>query len=92
MKRKPGEPIYLMRHMLGLAMALLASVLFPLLYHRYVEPLSFSTRFVAGLLIALNQTEGRGRFDGTGSRQPKPRVGCKQTAQSVPRGCQSIRR
>ncbi len=53
MKRKPGEPIYLMRHMLGLAMALLASVLFPLLYHRYVEPLSFSTRFVAGLLIAL---------------------------------------
>jgi hypothetical protein len=54
--------------------------------------------------IEQNQTEGRGRpvrvrarfddFGGkaagrTGSNQPKPRVGCRQTAQSVPRGCQS---
>ena len=30
--------------------------------------------------------------DRTGSRQPKPRVGCRQTAQSVPRGCQRRRR
>ena len=53
MKRKPGEPIYLKRHMLGLALAVISPILLPLLYHRYVEPLSFSTRFVAGLLIAL---------------------------------------
>jgi hypothetical protein len=52
MKRKPGEPIYLKRHMLGLALALLASFLLPLLYHRYIEQLSFSTRFIAGLFIA----------------------------------------
>jgi uncharacterized membrane protein YeaQ/YmgE (transglycosylase-associated protein family) len=52
MKRKPGEPIYLKRHMLGLATALLASFLLPLLYHRYIQQLSFSTRFIAGLLIA----------------------------------------
>jgi hypothetical protein len=53
MKRKPGEPIYLRRHMLGLALALVFPILLPLLYHRYVGPLSFATRFVAGLLIAL---------------------------------------
>ncbi len=53
MKRKPGEPIYLKRHMLGLALALLASTLLPLLYHRYIGALSFATRFGAGLLIAV---------------------------------------
>jgi hypothetical protein len=53
MKRKPGEPIYLKRHMLGLALALLSAIFLPLLYHRYVGTLSFATRFIAGLLIAL---------------------------------------
>jgi hypothetical protein len=53
MTRKPGEPIYLKRHMLGLALALIAPILLPFLYHSYVGPLSFVTRFVAGLLIAL---------------------------------------
>lgn len=38
--------------MLGLAMTLLASFLLPLLYHRFIEQLSFSTRFLAGLFIA----------------------------------------
>ena len=52
MKRKPGEPIYLKRHMLGLALALLASFLLPLLYHYYIHQLRFSTRFIAGLFIA----------------------------------------
>ena len=51
--RKPGEPIYLKRHMLGLALAVVSPILLPLLYHRYIGPLSFVTRFVAGLLIAL---------------------------------------
>lgn len=53
MKRKPGEPIYLTRHMLGLALALLSPILLPLLYHHYIGPLSFATRFLAGLFIAL---------------------------------------
>ena len=42
--------------------------------------------------IEQNQTDGRGRFDRTGSNQPKPLLGCRQTAQSVPSGCQSRRR
>ncbi|MDH4187131.1 MAG: hypothetical protein OEV08_09035 [Nitrospira sp.] len=53
MKRKPGEPIYLIHHMLGLACTLAASLLIPLLYHHFVEPLSFITRFTAGLSIAF---------------------------------------
>jgi len=53
MRRKPGEPIYLKRHMLGLASAVVAPILLPLLYHRYITPLSFSTIFVASLTIAL---------------------------------------
>jgi uncharacterized membrane protein (DUF4010 family) len=53
MRRKPGEPIYLKRHILGLALAVIAPILLPLLYHRYIAPLSFDTIFFAGLLIAL---------------------------------------
>jgi uncharacterized membrane protein YeaQ/YmgE (transglycosylase-associated protein family) len=53
MKRKPGEPIYLKRHMLGLALAVVSPILLPLLYHRYVGSLSFTTRFVASLIIAI---------------------------------------
>jgi uncharacterized membrane protein YeaQ/YmgE (transglycosylase-associated protein family) len=53
MRRKPGEPIYLKRHMLGLAAAVVAPILLPLLYHRYITPLSFSTIFAASLIIAL---------------------------------------
>jgi hypothetical protein len=53
MNRKPGEPIYLKRHMLGLALAVVFPILLPLLYHRYIGPLSFATRFVAALLIAV---------------------------------------
>ena len=53
MRRKPGEPIYLKRHMLGLALAVASSILLPLLYHRYVDPLSFTTILIASLIIAL---------------------------------------
>jgi hypothetical protein len=53
MKRKPGEPIYLKRHMLGLALAVVSPILLPLLYHRYIGPLSFDILFAAGLIIAL---------------------------------------
>lgn len=53
MSRKPGEPIYLKRHILGLFLAVVSPILLPLLYHRYISPLSFDTIFIAGLLIAL---------------------------------------
>lgn len=53
MSRKPGEPIYLKRHILGLVLAVVSPILLPLLYHRYISPLSFDTIFIAGLLIAL---------------------------------------
>lgn len=53
MKRKPGEPIYLRRHILGLALAVISPILLPLLYDRYIGPLSFATRFVATLIIAV---------------------------------------
>ncbi len=53
MKRKPGEPIYLKRHILGLTLAVIAPILLPLLYHRYIAPVSFATVFIASLLIAL---------------------------------------
>ena len=53
MGRKPGEPIYLKRHLLGLALAVASSILLPLLYHRYVGPLSFTTILIASLIISL---------------------------------------
>ena len=53
MRRKPGEPIYLKRHILGLTVAVVAPILLPLLYHRYIAPLSFTTIYVATLIIAV---------------------------------------
>lgn len=53
MRRKPGEPIYLKRHMLGLTLAVVSPIVLPFLYHRYIAPLSFDTLFFAGLIIAL---------------------------------------
>jgi len=51
--RKPGEPIYLKRHILGLLLAVTLPILLPLLYHHYIGPLSFVTQFVAAIIIAL---------------------------------------
>lgn len=53
MRRKSGEPIYLKRHILGLALAVVSPILLPLLYHRYITPLSFFTIFAASLIIAV---------------------------------------
>ena len=53
MRRKPGEPIYLKRHILGLTVAVVAPILLPLLYHRYIAPLSFTTIYMASLIIAV---------------------------------------
>ena len=53
MRRKPGEPIYLKNHMLGLTLAVVSPILLPFLYHRYISPLSFDVLFFAGMIIAL---------------------------------------
>jgi uncharacterized membrane protein YeaQ/YmgE (transglycosylase-associated protein family) len=51
--RKPGEPIYLKRHILGLVLAVVIPIVLPLLYHHYIGSLSFATQLIAALVIAL---------------------------------------
>jgi hypothetical protein len=51
--RKPGEPIYLRKHMVALVLALLATIVLPRLYEVFVSPLSFTGRFLAGMVIAI---------------------------------------
>lgn len=53
MKRKPGEPIYLGGQMLALGLAVVCPVALPQLYHALISPISFETRVVAGLGIAV---------------------------------------
>jgi hypothetical protein len=51
--RKPGEPIYLRKHMVALLLALLATIILPRLYEIFVGPLSFTGRLLAGMVIAI---------------------------------------
>lgn len=51
--RKPGEPIYLRKHMLALVLAVLATIVLPRLYEVLVGPLSFMGRFLSGMVIAV---------------------------------------
>jgi hypothetical protein len=37
----------------GLALAVISPILLPLLYDRYIGPLSFTARFIAALIIAV---------------------------------------
>ena len=53
MKRKPGEPIYLGRHMLALGLAIICPGALPQLYHALIAPITIETRLLAGLLIAV---------------------------------------
>ncbi|MEC4889734.1 MAG: hypothetical protein RI101_06690 [Nitrospira sp.] len=53
MKRKPGEPIYLGGQMLALGLAVICPVALPQLYHMFMSPISFETRVVAGLALAV---------------------------------------
>ena len=53
MKRKPGEPIYLRRHVLALGLAVVCPGALPQLYHLMIAPISGETRLLAGLLIAV---------------------------------------
>lgn len=52
-RRKPGEPIYLRGHMVALLLAVLAPVLLPMLYEKFMGPLGFGLRLVAGMVIAI---------------------------------------
>ena len=51
--RKPGEPIYLRIHLIALALVLLATVALPRAAELFIGPLSFGTRALAGLGIAV---------------------------------------
>jgi hypothetical protein len=53
MKRKPGEPIYLGRHMLALGLAIICPGALPHLYHVLIAPITMETRLLAGFLIAV---------------------------------------
>ncbi len=51
--RKPGEPIYLRIHLIALTSVIVATVALPRLAEFFVGPLSFGTRALAGLGIAV---------------------------------------
>ena len=51
--RKPGEPIYLWIHLLALLLVIIATVAFPPAAEFVVGPLSFGTRALAGVGIAV---------------------------------------
>jgi pilus assembly protein TadC len=51
--RKPGEPIYLRRHLLSLALAVAFPLIVLQLYKIYVGPLSFGTQMGFGILVSI---------------------------------------
>ena len=51
--RKPGEPIYLRKHMVGLALSVCLPIVLLQLYKIYVGPISFGLQFFIGLAISV---------------------------------------
>lgn len=51
--RKPGEPIYLRRHLLSLALAVAFPLIVLQLYKIYVGPLSFDFQLGMALLLSV---------------------------------------
>lgn len=51
--RKPGEPIYLRKHLLALALTVVASVTVPYAYELLMGPLSLEGRYLFGMAIAV---------------------------------------
>ena len=51
--RKPGEPIYLRRHMVALASAVGLPILLLQLYKIYVGPIGFAAQLGFGVLVAI---------------------------------------
>lgn len=51
--RKPGEPIYLRRHIIALALAVGLPVVLLQLYKVYIGPLSFDVQLGVGLVVSI---------------------------------------
>lgn len=51
--RKPGEPIYLRRHIIALALAIGLPVILLQLYKIYVGPVSFGAQMGFGILVSI---------------------------------------
>jgi L-cystine uptake protein TcyP (sodium:dicarboxylate symporter family) len=51
--RKPGEPIYLRRHIISLALAVILPLVLLQLYKMYVGPLSFDFQLGVGLFLSI---------------------------------------
>jgi len=51
--RKPGEPIYLRRHLLALILAVGLPVVLLQLYKIYVGPVSFDAQMGFGILVSI---------------------------------------
>lgn len=51
--RKPGEPIYLRRHMIALAGAVALPIVLLQLYKYYVGPLSFDIQLAVVLIVSI---------------------------------------
>lgn len=51
--RKPGEPIYLRRHLLSLALAVIVPLILLQLYKIYIGPLSFDFQLGVGLILSV---------------------------------------
>jgi len=51
--RKPGEPIYLRRHLVALATAVGLPVVLLQLYKIYVGPVSFGAQIGFGILVSI---------------------------------------
>ena len=51
--RKPGEPIYQRRHMVGLTLAVGLPLILLQLYKIYVGPVSFGVQLVVGFVLSV---------------------------------------
>lgn len=51
--RKPGEPIYLRKHVLAVSVAILATVVLPRVYELVAGPMSLEARLLSGVAIAV---------------------------------------
>lgn len=51
--RKPGEPIYLRRHLLALILAVILPLVIVQLYKIYVGPLTFDVQLGFGLVLSV---------------------------------------
>ena len=51
--RKPGEPIYLRRHMVALALAVGLPIVLLQFYKIYVGPISFGVQMSIGIVVSI---------------------------------------